>query len=139
MIKKYVSLSQAQKSIPVVSRLMRDAMKLKKTLDELNTIEIEYDDTSSEDIDFIAMNKEFHRLSYQFYRKLEQIEFHGCMVKDVDMGLIDFISLFDGREICLCWRVGEENIEFYHEMDDGYANRKPVREIEQAEEDLVNS
>jgi len=133
MTKIYVSLEQAQRQIPVITRLMRDVMRLKRTLDELNTIEIEYDDTNGDEIDFIAMNKEFHRLSYQFYRKLELIEKKGCIVKDIDMGLVDFISLFNGREVCLCWRYGEDQIDYFHELDHGYPNRKPVKEIEQAE------
>ncbi len=110
---------------------MRDVMHLKRSLDEINTIEIEYEDQAQEEIDFISINKEFHKLNYQFYRKLELLENHGCIVKDIDLGLIDFLSVFEGREILLCWRVGEQAIDFYHEIDQGYQDRKSIKEIEE--------
>jgi len=118
MLKKYFNLEEAQKLVPSISRLMKDILRLKRTLDELNTLEIEYDDQTQEEINFIEMNKEFHRLSYQFYRKLGLIEKHGCIVKDVDIGLIDFFSLFEGREVLLCWRYGEDSINYFHEVEE---------------------
>jgi len=49
----------------------------------------------------------------------------GCVVKDVDAGLIDFLHrLPDGREVYLCWRQGEERIEFWHEVQAGFAGRR---------------
>ncbi|HLC84813.1 MAG TPA: DUF2203 domain-containing protein [Candidatus Nanoarchaeia archaeon] len=127
----YRTLEQAQQLIATVSPLMRDVMRLKRSLDELNTIEIEYDDEAQEEIDFISINKDFHRLNYQFYRKLELLEKQGCIVKDIDLGLIDFLSVFQGKEILLCWRFGEDAIDFYHEIDQGYQDRKPIKEIEE--------
>ncbi len=131
MPRTYRTLEQAQQIIPTVSSLMRDVMHLKRSLDEINTIEIEYEDQAQEEIDFISINKEFHKLNYQFYRKLELLENHGCIVKDIDLGLIDFLSVFEGREILLCWRVGEQAIDFYHEIDQGYQDRKSIKEIEE--------
>ena len=101
----YRTLEQAQQLIATVSPLMRDVMRLKRSLDELNTIEIEYDDEAQEEIDFISINKDFHRLNYQFYRKLELLEKQGCIVKDIDLGLIDFLSVFQGKEILHSWDV----------------------------------
>jgi hypothetical protein len=50
----------------------------------------------------------------------------GCEMKGVDQGLVDFQSLRDGRIVCLCWRLGEETIAFWHELDTGFAGRQPL-------------
>lgn len=55
--------------------------------------------------------------------KLQQL---GCELKDPDSGLIDFLSLRDGQEIYLCWKLGEERIAFWHYLHTGYAGRQPL-------------
>ncbi len=64
------------------------------------------------------------------YRALEAgikgIQALGVVVKDVDQGLVDFIGTRDGREVYLCWRYGEEELEFWHELDTGFAGRRPL-------------
>jgi len=50
----------------------------------------------------------------------------GCVLKDPQTGLIDFLSLRDGREIYLCWRLGEDRIRYWHYLDTGFAGRQPL-------------
>lgn len=50
----------------------------------------------------------------------------GCDLKDPDMGLIDFLSLRNGREIYLCWHLGEQRINYWHYLDAGFAGRQPL-------------
>jgi hypothetical protein len=57
---------------------------------------------------------------------LERIESTGCLVKDLDMGLLDFPAVIDNEEVYLCWRLGEDRIRFYHRQDEGFASRKPL-------------
>ncbi len=47
-------------------------------------------------------------------------------IKDLDRGLIDFPAFVEGKEVFLCWEEGEADIEFWHELDTGYAGRKPL-------------
>jgi len=56
----------------------------------------------------------------------ERIEQMGVLVKDLDIGLIDFLTLYQGREVCLCWKLGEERIRFWHGTDEGFAGRKLI-------------
>ncbi len=55
---------------------------------------------------------------------LERIEATGCVVKDLDVGLLDFPALIDNEEAYLCWRLGEDRIRFWHRQDEGFAGRK---------------
>lgn len=61
---------------------------------------------------------------------VERIAADGVQVKDVELGLLDFPSSRDGREILLCWHVGEDEIEYWHGLDEGFAGRKPVDFVE---------
>lgn len=57
------------------------------------------------------------------YQRIQEI---GCLLKDLNMGLIDFPTLYQGREVYLCWRLGEPRIEFWHGVDEGFRGRKPI-------------
>lgn len=57
---------------------------------------------------------------------IEQIHATGCLVKDLDMGLLDFPALIDNEEVYLCWRMGEDRIRYYHRQREGFAARKPL-------------
>jgi hypothetical protein len=50
----------------------------------------------------------------------------GVVVKDLDLGLLDFPAVRDGEEVELCWRVGEDAVEFWHPLEAGYRGRKPI-------------
>lgn len=57
---------------------------------------------------------------------LAQIQSFGCIVKDLNVGLLDFLAERDGRDVYLCWRYGEPMISFYHELHTGFSDRQPV-------------
>jgi len=50
----------------------------------------------------------------------------GCIVKDLDVGLLDFPAIIDNQDVYLCWKLGEDRIRFYHRPDEGFAGRKPL-------------
>lgn len=50
----------------------------------------------------------------------------GALVKDLDDGLVDFPARLEGEEILLCWRLGEDEIAFWHGLDEGFSGRKPL-------------
>lgn len=58
--------------------------------------------------------------------KLDRIHSTGCIVKDLDVGLLDFPARIDGEEVYLCWKLGEDRIRFYHSQSEGFAGRKPI-------------
>jgi hypothetical protein len=58
--------------------------------------------------------------------ELEAIELTGVTVKDLDIGLCDFLGLREGREVWLCWQYGEKAIRFWHDLDAGFSGRQPI-------------
>jgi len=57
---------------------------------------------------------------------IDELSSFGCELKDPTIGLIDFLSMRNGREVYLCWHLGEERINFWHYLDAGFAGRQPL-------------
>jgi len=57
---------------------------------------------------------------------MEKIEEIGCLVKDLDIGLIDFPTLLHGEEVYLCWKLGESGIHYWHGVHEGFQGRKAI-------------
>jgi hypothetical protein len=57
---------------------------------------------------------------------LGAIEESGLVLRDIDRGLVDFPAVIDGREVYLCWELGEDEVDFWHDLDSGYRGREPL-------------
>ena len=68
------------------------------------------------------MVKTFDRLD----ALIHSVQDMGAIIKDVNTGLLDFPALKDGREVYLCWKYGEEDIAYWHEIEDGFAGRQSI-------------
>jgi len=126
MQKKYFTLEEAQDLIPIVKPVLVRLVRLNSTLSLLDTVEVELEDEYQDLVSNTRMSRRFHKLSYDFYRLLEKILDMGIIVKDLNNGVIDFYSTYDGREILLCYEMNENEICYWHEMYDGYDDRKPI-------------
>ncbi len=59
-------------------------------------------------------------------RRIRPILAQGVLIQDIELGLIDFPAEREGRVVLLCWRLGEETIGFWHELNGGFAGRRPL-------------
>jgi len=59
-------------------------------------------------------------------RLLGTIEEAGIVLRDIDRGLIDFPARIDGREVYLCWELGEDEVAYWHDLESGYGGREPL-------------
>lgn len=75
---------------------------------------------------FQAHEMRVAELARAIREKVRQIHDLGVEVKDLDMGLVDFPSLRDGREVYLCWKVDEPTVTYWHERDAGFRGRQPL-------------
>ena len=57
-------------------------------------------------------------------RQIAELQSYGCVIKDLNGGLVDFLAERNGREVYLCWRYGEDRIEYYHELHTGFQGRR---------------
>jgi len=73
-----------------------------------------------------AATAEVDGLARRLAHLVDEIATHGAEVKDLDTGLIDFPALRHGETVLLCWQLGEDEIEWWHTVDDGLAGRRPL-------------
>ncbi|MDQ2886473.1 MAG: DUF2203 domain-containing protein [Chloroflexota bacterium] len=126
---RYFTREEAEALLPEISSVLR---KIQDGCERMRTVEEEL-----EMLQVQAMGNGHHlldritRLQGELATSIQELrvaigkllEF-GCELKDPDTGLIDFLSLRDGREIYLCWRLGEDRIRFWHDLDGGFAGRQ---------------
>jgi hypothetical protein len=128
-------LEEAESLLPELEVLVRDAVEAKRRFDQAQS---ELEAASSRiallggaQVDrrqVLARQGRRDALASRLRELIEAIQRYGCLVKDLDVGLIDFPTWYQGREVLMCWRLGEPAIEFWHEAEEGYRGRKPIDE-----------
>jgi hypothetical protein len=78
------------------------------------------------DVEMSRARQDQARATLEMNATIEKITAMGIEVKDLDQGLIDFRSERDGRVVYLCWKLGEEHIGWWHELDTGFGGRQPL-------------
>lgn len=144
---RFFTLQQAEKLLPQVEPAMREAVALKT---EYQTAAKEWQEFSrrvaflggmlvdhSQPLD----RKQRHdAIAQRLKSAIEKIHEYGCVVKDLDTGLVDFPTLLNGVEVYLCWKLGESGIHFWHGVDEGFRGRKEIDQqfLEQHQGELPN-
>ena len=73
----------------------------------------------------------YYKKLYLYHKYLGKLLTRGAVIKDLQKGLIDFYSQHDGRDIFLCWQIGEKDIHYWHELEKGFGSRQPIKLLEQ--------
>jgi hypothetical protein len=68
------------------------------------------------------------RLLTEIREEVQEIESWGCVVKDLEKGLVDFPARRGAEQVYLCWCVGEQEVRYWHGLQEGFAGRKPLTE-----------
>lgn len=131
MPERYFNREEAEEMLPAIGRSLEEARKQKRFLDGLD------EDLSQASArimmlggsvppyqELLRKKGERQRFIERLEEAVNEIQDMGCLVKDLEAGLIDFPSLRNGQEVYLCWKLGERRIEFWHSLDEGFAGRK---------------
>ena len=115
---KYFTPAEAKKTLPLVKKIVKDILDTSR---EMRLIAEEIGGKVEKDPRIQKMADDIE----DFMMELEEI---GCFFKDwnFQIGLVDFPAVIDGKEVFLCWRSDEDDIMYYHGMDDGFAGRKII-------------
>lgn len=123
---KLFELEEARSTLPLVSRIVSDIVEVTAQMKE---IYLEIREVAGEGSDRERLDELQERLQEiadgrsEFFEELAAL---GIEMKDPNKGLVDFPALLDGRVVYLCWKLGEETIEHWHELATGFDNREPV-------------
>ena len=121
--KRDFTVDEANEFIPILEKDLSELKTLRKRLEALGaemTLLFEVIRNNGGH----RKTPEFLQLSAQFRQAVERINSYGCVMKNIDPGLVDFPHLRDGREIYLCWQFGEDEIRYWHNVDTGFAGRQ---------------
>ncbi len=130
---RYFTLPQAQKLLLEVEPAIREAISSKA---QFERVEAEWQSFANR-VTFLGGGRVDHSQLTDLKRRretsaarlktlIETIQEYGCLVKDLDMGLLDFPTLFRGEEVYLCWKLGESGIGFWHGVHEGFRGRRPI-------------
>ncbi|HTW44811.1 MAG TPA: DUF2203 domain-containing protein [Acidobacteriaceae bacterium] len=132
---KHFTLDEAQSLLPVLEALLKRAIEAKQSLEEIQqeiqalSTRIFLSGGMFLDVEQLRRRRAAHDTHVQQAKdSLAEIEAIGVQVKDLDTGLLDFPCLIDGETVLLCWKMGEERIEYWHTLDGGFRGRQPVDE-----------
>ena len=128
---RYFTREEAEALLPQISVVLRDIQREYSTMKacegELEVLETRARGNGHGLHERIAkLQKDLARHLQTLRALAVELEQFECELKDPETGLIDFLNLRDGREVYLCWRLGEERINFWHELHTGFAGRQPL-------------
>ncbi len=130
---RYFTLQEAESLLPSIREWLEAAINAKVEVGEIDsemqelTARINVLGGCEINPDEIARQK-MQRISliHSIEETITRIQSSGCLVKDLDIGLLDFPALLDGEEVFLCWKLGESKIEWWHFQQEGYADRRRI-------------
>jgi hypothetical protein len=132
-VPRYFTLRQAEGLLPEVEHSLRDALfhkaeaeKAHRELEEASDRIRMAGGSRVNPTRMLALRARRDTSTAALKDALEQVEETGALIKDLDIGLIDFLSRFQDRDVCLCWKLGESGIQFWHSAEEGYRGRKPI-------------
>jgi hypothetical protein len=121
---KHYSRDEARALLPEVRQWLAKIHQLRRNLDKS---EKRLDSLMGEgnDIGGQVVNQWVRTLA-DVNELLDEFRQREIQIKDLDRGLIDFPAIVGGREVFLCWEDGEDDIEYWHDLDAGYAGREKL-------------
>ena len=129
LTKKYFTADQANAMLPLVGAIVRDIVELDRAMTERLERLGDLDDVPPTD----AHREELEQAQAELEQDLERMQEYerelaglGVELKDRATGLIDFLARRDGRDVYLCWKLGEPAVAYWHELEAGFRGRKKL-------------
>ena len=122
---RYFTVEQANATLTIIRPIMEEIQTIRLQVLERQpevwpVLQKAAGNGGSREASLLALN--FERLD----KLVHQIMELGVILKDINAGLLDFPSIRDDHEVYLCWLYGEKHVEFWHEIDAGFAGRTPI-------------
>jgi hypothetical protein len=122
---KYYTIKEANETLtiirPMLKEMMEIGMKIREHQPELWDL-VQKSAGNGGNSTLSKLLADFDRLDFI----LHKIQDMGIEVKDLTIGLIDFVAMHEGREVYLCWKYGEDSIQFWHEIEAGFQGRQLI-------------
>lgn len=129
-MERLFTVDDANRTLPLVRKIVEDVVRQHRVWRE-KILELDLVASASradeprERAD--ALEKEAQELAREIDGYQQELAELGILLKDRRMGLVDFPSEMSGKRVLLCWRLGEAEVQFWHEEDAGYSGRQPLQ------------
>ncbi len=124
---KVFTREQANRTLPLVSRIMADVVRLDKEVSEFEG-KITTAGAREPSKEFSAERDAYDSALHDLSELRDELSSIGCRLKDWRRGVVDFLAVHNGRLVELCWRLGEEHIGYWHELGAGFRGREHLIE-----------
>lgn len=128
--KRRYTLAEANRALPLVTRIVRDIVNAHERATQLQA-KIEELPAAAKDSAYAQDQLDSALDRLQDY--VDELGTLGIELKDYETGLIDFPGRHEGRDVLLCWKLGEERVGHWHEVHAGFAGRQPVSKLRETE------
>lgn len=126
--RRYFSVDDANRALVLVKRIVSDVIvEYAELVDLQEMIEAAEEFGASQEV--AGAHERLVETVDRLQRCLEELDQVGVELKDWSQGLVDFPCFTDDREVCLCWRYGEDKIGHWHETHEGFAGRKDIKTL----------
>lgn len=119
---------------PLMGRILENIGRLRSKTEAVIRDQ-QLDPEAADLMERLQENGEVARLVTQIKDWVEEIHAYGCVCKGVEQGLIDFPCVLGTEVVFLCWQLGEADVGHWHRIEDGFAGRRPLLEIEKTDPD----
>lgn len=124
MGRRFFTVGEANELIPFLSSKLRELRTLHQSLRVWGAL-----NPSADEIGLrggTPVPTRYVELLVSLSGLVEEICSEGCQLKDLDSGLVDFPTIWEGREVFLCWKLGESEVRHWHEIEAGFAGRQSL-------------
>jgi hypothetical protein len=129
-VPKYFTISQADRTLPLVRRIVADVTALyPQWRDLVYRFELAAAHANpewGESAEQLDLRRQIEDIARRISAYVAELEGVGCVFKGFEEGLVDFYGKLDGRDIFWCWKQGEDRIGHWHEIEAGFAGRRPL-------------
>ena len=133
MAHKFFTLSEANRTLPLVKRVVDDIASLYPGWQDLvsryEVIAAKARPDWGESPEQLGLKSQIDDVARKINACIVELEQIGCEFKGFEEGLVDFHGKLDDREILWCWKMGEDRITHWHDLDAGFAGRQPIPEV----------
>ena len=129
--KRYFTVEQANKMLPLVRAVVQDIVPLAQDLIQRRErlLKVRPNErvkmSAGHEEEFNQMQQEFARDAARLEEYMDELRELGVDLKGAD-GIVDFPGIMDGREVCLCWKLGEAEVTHWHDLDAGFSGRQKL-------------
>ncbi len=134
----YFTVAQANKTLPLVKRIVADILEdyrvWRDLMRQFELLSADATGETGESEEQITLRAQVDDAAQRINSYMDELAQIGCVFKGFEQGLVDFHSKRDDRDVLLCWKHGEPAVEHWHELEGGFDGRQPV-ESESFQED----